>query len=120
MLNILKWTSPPAGTGMGRDGSMTGAETHNAAAQFVDRDKGSDGTTVVLRRHIDFIEHQIRWRGYSIHTKGAINIPERCIWSRPKGAALSQFVPASPRVPGSTTIPGCLWRLRGWPGCNQR
>jgi hypothetical protein len=62
MLNILKWTSPPAGTGMGRDGSMTGAETHNAAAQVVDRDKGNDGTAVVLRRHIDFIEHQIRWR----------------------------------------------------------
>src|ERR1700688_2674602 len=62
MLNILKWTSPPAGTGMGRDGSMTGAESHNAAAQVVDRDKGPDGTTVVLRRHIDFIEHQLRWR----------------------------------------------------------
>ena len=50
MLSIFKKTSP--GTGQGRDGSQAAAGT----------DRDSDGPNIVLRRHVDFIEHQIRWR----------------------------------------------------------
>ena len=63
MLNILKWTSPAAGIGTGRDGSIASAEPNNLInAQSVNRDQQPDGKRLVLRRHIDFLEHQIRWR----------------------------------------------------------
>jgi hypothetical protein len=62
MMNFLKWTSPSAGSGTGRDGSITSAETHHARAQVVTCDSEIDGKTVVQRRHVDFLEHQIRWR----------------------------------------------------------
>jgi hypothetical protein len=62
MLNFLKRTSPSVGTSTGRDGSITVAETHHSRAAGGTRDEETDGKTVVERRHIDFLEHQIRWR----------------------------------------------------------
>jgi hypothetical protein len=62
MLNILKWTSPQAGIGVGRDGAMPVSDAHSATAQGVNREHESDGKLIVQRRHIDFLEHQIRWR----------------------------------------------------------
>ena len=60
MLNFLKWTSPSAGTG--RDGSVADSGTHYSAARVVTPENEVDGKTVIRRRHIDFLEHQIRWR----------------------------------------------------------
>jgi hypothetical protein len=62
MLSFLKWTSPTAGTGTGRDGSITGVEMLHSTEHVVARDRETNGKTVVQRRHIDFLEHQIRWR----------------------------------------------------------
>jgi hypothetical protein len=62
MLNLLKWTSLSAGIGSGRDGSITAVEMRHSSDQFISRDTETNGRTVVQRRHIDFLEHQIRWR----------------------------------------------------------
>ncbi len=62
MLNFLQRTSPSAGLGTGRDGSITSAETHQSRAKIVAGEAETDGKTVVQRRHVDFLEHQIRWR----------------------------------------------------------
>ena len=62
MLNILKWTSPQAGIGVGRDSRDAVSDAHSPAAHGVDREHQSDGKLIVQRRHIDFLEHQIRWR----------------------------------------------------------
>lgn len=51
-------TAPPAKTGVGNDGSLSAA-----TAPRLQSDRGTiDGTQVVKRRHIDYTEHQIRWR----------------------------------------------------------
>jgi hypothetical protein len=56
-------TSPFAGIGRGRDGRL---DSSDPLAQPVDvrRTDGDtiDGKTMVSRRHIDFLQHQIRWR----------------------------------------------------------
>jgi hypothetical protein len=62
MFNHLQLTAPPAGIGIGRDGAMPDATIRDSGAQVVRREKQPDGPTVVRRRHIDFLEHQIRWR----------------------------------------------------------
>ncbi len=59
---MRKWTSPSAGKGTGRDGSISGVDTHYSAAQVVAPEDEIDGETVIRRRHIDFLQHQIRWR----------------------------------------------------------
>ena len=61
MLNILKWTSPAAGIGTGRDGSMLVRRIETRQRKRRSR-RASDGKNLVQRRHIDFLEHQIRWR----------------------------------------------------------
>jgi len=56
-------TAPPAGLGQGRDGSMVPDGTGNAAlVRLVAQDRALDGRLVVQRRHVDWLEHQIRWR----------------------------------------------------------
>jgi hypothetical protein len=65
--NIFKKTSPPAGLGQGRNGSMIGGDSGlndgvNPRTRTVALDKALDGKLVVERRHVDWLEHQIRWR----------------------------------------------------------
>jgi hypothetical protein len=62
MFNFLNRTSPSPGLGTGRAGSKTGADHHQSRAQAISCDLETDGRNVVRRRHVDFLEHQIRWR----------------------------------------------------------
>ena len=62
MFNIFNWTSPPAGIGTGRDGAMPEATIGNPGSHVGGRENEPDGPGVVQRRHVDFIEHEIRWR----------------------------------------------------------
>ena len=63
--NIFKKTAPPAGLGVGNDGALAstgGDDIYNPTARLVSQDKALDGKLVVERRHVDWLEHQIRWR----------------------------------------------------------
>jgi hypothetical protein len=62
MFKLLDSTSPSAEIGIGRDGAMPDATIDNSGVQAVRREKEPDGPLVVQRRHVDFLEHQIRWR----------------------------------------------------------
>jgi hypothetical protein len=57
---LKKSTSPPLGRGIGRDGRpVVNTDSPSAGLQS---DKDLDGKLVVQRRHVDWLEHQIRWR----------------------------------------------------------
>ena len=53
-------TSPPAG--LGRDGLAGSTDPAKGAVRVVATDRQLDGKLVVERRHVDWLEHQIRWR----------------------------------------------------------
>ena len=57
---LKKSTSPRPGRGTGRDGRPV-VNTDSPSAGLKS-DKGLDGKLVVQRRHVDWLEHQIRWR----------------------------------------------------------
>ena len=54
-------TDPPAGLGVGRDGGAVN-DGINPTVRLMSKDKALDGKLVVERRHVDWLEHQIRWR----------------------------------------------------------
>ncbi len=54
-------TSSPAGLGVGRDGGAVN-DGINPTVRLMSKDKALDGKLVVERRHVDWLEHQIRWR----------------------------------------------------------
>jgi hypothetical protein len=54
-------TALAAGLGVGRDGGATN-DAVNPTVRLVSKDKALDGKLVVERRHVDWLEHQIRWR----------------------------------------------------------
>jgi hypothetical protein len=57
-----KQTGPPAGLGIGRDGAMVTGDLYEPTARVESQDKALDGKLVVERRHVDWLEHQVRWR----------------------------------------------------------
>jgi hypothetical protein len=60
-LRSLGNATPPAGLGAGNDGGAVN-DAINPTMRLVSRDKALDGKLVVERRHVDWLEHQIRWR----------------------------------------------------------
>ena len=58
-LNIFRRTAPVAGLGTGRNGAAPNPPT---TASRPGTDPEQDGKLIVERRHVDFLEHQIRWR----------------------------------------------------------
>jgi hypothetical protein len=57
---LKKSTSPPPGRGTGRDGRfVVDTDSPRSGLEF---DEDLDGKLVVQRRHVDWLEHQIRWR----------------------------------------------------------
>jgi hypothetical protein len=54
-------TDPPAKLGVGNDGRAVN-DAINPTVRVVLKDKALDGKLVVERRHVDWLEHQIRWR----------------------------------------------------------
>jgi hypothetical protein len=62
MFKLLKLASSRAGIGTGRGGATPDATIALSAAQTVNREHEPEGPSVVQRRHVDFLEHQIRWR----------------------------------------------------------
>ena len=61
-MNFLKLTSPAAGTGFGRDGSMPVSDACHPTPHGVAGKKELNGKLFVQRRHVDYLEHQMRWR----------------------------------------------------------
>jgi hypothetical protein len=59
MSDILNFTSPPAGIGQGRNGAYHGELEVRVVGEAGEE---VDGRNLVQRRHVDFLEHQIRWR----------------------------------------------------------
>jgi len=60
-------TSPKPGRGIGTDGRAIGLTASRTDANYVrgdarTMDAGVDGKIIVERRHVDWLEHQIRWR----------------------------------------------------------
>jgi hypothetical protein len=60
-LEVFKRTAPKAGLGTGSNGvaSTDGAKPR---ARLVSRHASLEGKCVVQRRHVDWLEHQLRWR----------------------------------------------------------
>ena len=57
---LKKSTSPPPGRGTGRDGRfVVNTDLPRSGLKF---DKDLDGRLIVQRRHVDWLEHQVRWR----------------------------------------------------------
>jgi hypothetical protein len=57
---LKKSTSPPPGRGTGRDGRfVVNTDSPRSGLKF---DKDLDGRLIVQRRHVDWLEHQVRWR----------------------------------------------------------
>ncbi len=50
------------GLGRGRDGALNAVAAENPMAGILGKDPDLDGTEIVQRRHIEFLEHQIFWR----------------------------------------------------------
>jgi hypothetical protein len=59
---LPKNTAPPAGLGVGRSGNRTSSDPAVRPLRVVATDRQLDGKLVVERRHVDWLEHQIRWR----------------------------------------------------------
>jgi hypothetical protein len=59
--DIFKRTSPRPGLGAGHNGAMVNPPVtpHDRPSS---RDDSLEGTRVVQRRHVDWLEHQVRWR----------------------------------------------------------
>jgi hypothetical protein len=60
---LTKNSAAPVGLGTGRDGAMVKDGRGDEIAVRLQRDdRKLDGRLVVQRRHVDWLEHQIRWR----------------------------------------------------------
>ena len=59
---LRKTTSPPPGKGTGHDGRAVIATDSGESRARRSSDLDLDGKLVVQRRHVDWVEHQIRWR----------------------------------------------------------
>ena len=59
--DVFKRTAPKPGPGAGRNGAALN-DGAKPQARPVSRDEGLEGKLVVQRRHVDWLEHQIRWR----------------------------------------------------------
>jgi hypothetical protein len=55
-------TAPLAGHGIGRDGRYKNGAAADSTTTRLKSDKDLDGKLVVQRRHVEWLEHQIRWR----------------------------------------------------------
>jgi hypothetical protein len=55
-------TAPEWRVGKGRDGSIQAAERENPVNRALQKDPYEDGAAIVQRRHVDFLEHELRWR----------------------------------------------------------
>jgi hypothetical protein len=63
MSDLIKFpTDPAAGLGTGRNGSIDAAGGEVSRTRLTSSDRQIDGKVVIERRHVDFLEHQIRWR----------------------------------------------------------
>jgi hypothetical protein len=67
MLKPPKNTAPKPGRGIGSDGRAIGLTASQIDADHVrgdlrSADTGLDGKLIVERRHVDWLEHQVRWR----------------------------------------------------------
>ena len=61
--NFVKQTDSAANIGIGRDGSVSATGKPVGYLATPDKSVGViDGKALVERRHVDFLEHQIRWR----------------------------------------------------------
>jgi hypothetical protein len=59
---LRKTTAPPPGKGTGRDGRPVVDRDPPRSRAKPASDPDLDGKLVVQRRHVDWVEHQIRWR----------------------------------------------------------
>jgi hypothetical protein len=59
---LRKTTAPPPGKGTGRDGRPVVDMDATGARAGRRSDSDLDGKLVVQRRHVDWVEHQVRWR----------------------------------------------------------
>jgi hypothetical protein len=59
--DFLKRTEPRAGLGVGKNGAAS-SDGLMPRARVMTQDRSADGKLVVERRHVDWLEHQIRWR----------------------------------------------------------
>jgi hypothetical protein len=62
MFKLFKLTSPQPGIGIGSDGAMPNSTLQNSGVQVAGREGAPDGPSIIERSHVDFLEHEIRWR----------------------------------------------------------
>ncbi len=115
---LKKSTSPPPGRGTGRDGRPV-VNTDSPSAGLKS-DKELDGKLVVQRRHVDWLEHQIRWRWLLDSFEGGRPLPQRGVRPGPPRLAGAEPVPAQARVPRPADVPQRLPGIRRVPRERQR
>ena len=125
MSDIIKYpTNPVAGIGTGRDGALRAAGADGGAVRVNSDDHSIDGEQVVMRRHVDFLEHNIRWRwlldsyegGIAIGTRSMVRIARGCLAAicfviaastqtrKPTRWSMAASPADSPRSMGSPTL----------------
>jgi hypothetical protein len=59
--DVFRRTAPKPGLGVGRNGAA-GSDGERPHARLESPDESLDGKSVVARRHVDWLENQVRWR----------------------------------------------------------
>ena len=60
-LDVFKRTSPTPGLGVGKNGAAF-RDDDMPQSRRAQKDRSLDGKLIVQRRHVDWLEHQLRWR----------------------------------------------------------
>src|ERR1700674_4186207 len=59
--DVFRRTAPKAGLGVGRNGAA-GSDGERPHVRLESLDESLDGKSIVARRHVDWLENQVRWR----------------------------------------------------------
>jgi hypothetical protein len=59
--DVFKRPSPRPGLGVGKNGAAVNDDV-TSQSRRISKDKSLDGKAIVQRRHVDWLEHQLRWR----------------------------------------------------------
>ena len=105
-------TVPNAGLGRGADGASRGG-TRVERVDGGETDEALDGEKIVKRRHVDWLEHQIRWRWLMDSLEGGDRYRNADLRPRPPRPALPQSLPPQTRVPRPAAISQLLLRAFG-------
>ena len=114
--NIFKNTAPPARLGVGCNGSMSFLDSYDSGVRVDGQEHDLDGKLIVQRRHVDWVEHQIRWRWLLDCFEGGDRYRNAVYGPDRRGLPSRNLFRHTPGIPGPPAVPGDLPGIRRVPG----